>query len=228
MLLFVDNIFRFTQAGSEVSRAPRPHAERRRLPADARDRDGRAPGAHHLDEQGQHHQRAGHLRARRRPHRSRAGDDVRAPRRDDRALARHLRARHLPGGRSARLDQHHARSRRSSARSTTRSRAACSRRCSATRTCRTSSPSSAWTSSAKTTSSRSSRARKIQHFLSQPFFVAAQFTGLAGKYVPLKETIAGFKEILSGALDDLPEQAFYMVGNIDEVKAARQRLKAAA
>jgi F-type H+/Na+-transporting ATPase subunit beta len=63
------------------------------------------------------------------------------------------------------------------------------------------------------------RARKIQKFLSQPFFVAQQFTGLPGAYVPLKDTIAAFKEILSGALDDLPEQAFYLVGNIDAVKA---------
>jgi len=69
------------------------------------------------------------------------------------------------------------------------------------------------------------RARKIQKFLSQPFFVANAFTGLAGKYVPLRETIAGFKEILSGALDSLPEQAFYMMGNIDEVKARAQTLK---
>jgi F-type H+-transporting ATPase subunit beta len=69
------------------------------------------------------------------------------------------------------------------------------------------------------------RARKIQKFLSQPFFVANAFTGLAGKYVPLRETIAGFKEILSGALDSLPEQAFYMMGNIDEVKARAQTLR---
>jgi F-type H+-transporting ATPase subunit beta len=69
------------------------------------------------------------------------------------------------------------------------------------------------------------RARMIQKFLSQPFFVATQFTGLAGKYVPLRETIAGFQEILSGALDDLPEQAFYLMGNIEEVKARAQTLK---
>jgi F-type H+/Na+-transporting ATPase subunit beta len=69
------------------------------------------------------------------------------------------------------------------------------------------------------------RARKIQKFLSQPFYVANQFTGLAGKYVPLRETIAGFQEILSGSLDSLPEQAFYMVGNIEEVKARAQSLK---
>jgi len=67
-----------------------------------------------------------------------------------------------------------------------------------------------------------SRSRKIQRFLSQPFFVAAQFTGSPGKYVPLKETIAGFKQILDGMYDDdskYPEQAFYLVGNIEEMKA---------
>lgn len=69
------------------------------------------------------------------------------------------------------------------------------------------------------------RARKVQRFLSQPFFVAEAFTGTAGKYVPLKETVRGFKEILSGKYDDLPENAFYMVGTIDEVikKAAAMR-----
>jgi len=61
-----------------------------------------------------------------------------------------------------------------------------------------------------------SRARKIQRFLTQPFFVAEQFTGMSGKYVPIKETVRGFGEILDGKHDDLPEQAFYMVGTIDE------------
>ncbi|MDA3977564.1 MULTISPECIES: F0F1 ATP synthase subunit beta [Gallibacterium] len=61
------------------------------------------------------------------------------------------------------------------------------------------------------------RARKIERFLSQPFFVAEVFTGSPGKYVPLKETIRGFKGILSGEYDHIPEQAFYMVGSIDEV-----------
>jgi len=60
------------------------------------------------------------------------------------------------------------------------------------------------------------RARKIQRFLSQPFFVAEQFSGLAGKYVKLEDTIKGFKEIIEGKHDDLPEQAFYMVGTIEE------------
>lgn len=62
-----------------------------------------------------------------------------------------------------------------------------------------------------------SRARKIQRFLSQPFFVAEQFTGTPGKYVKLEDTIKGFKDILEGKYDDLPEQAFYMVGTIEEV-----------
>lgn len=61
-----------------------------------------------------------------------------------------------------------------------------------------------------------SRARKLQRFLSQPMFVAEQFTGQAGRYVPIAETVRGFKEILNGDHDDLPEQAFYMVGTIDE------------
>jgi F-type H+-transporting ATPase subunit beta len=61
-----------------------------------------------------------------------------------------------------------------------------------------------------------SRARKIQRFLSQPFFVAEVFTGSPGKYVPLKETIRGFKGIVEGKYDHLPEQAFYMVGSIEE------------
>ncbi len=69
-----------------------------------------------------------------------------------------------------------------------------------------------------------SRARKIQRFLSQPFFVAEVFTGSPGKYVPLKETIAGFRGILAGDYDDLPEQAFYMVGSIEEAIAKAKTL----
>ena len=68
------------------------------------------------------------------------------------------------------------------------------------------------------------RARKIQKFLSQPFHVAEQFTGIKGKYVPLEETIRSFKEILEGKHDAIPEQAFYMVGNIDEVIAKAKTL----
>ncbi len=70
------------------------------------------------------------------------------------------------------------------------------------------------------------RARRIERFLSQPFFVAEQFTGTPGKYVPVDETIRGFKEILDGKHDDLPEEAFYMVGNINEAIEKAERIKA--
>jgi len=68
------------------------------------------------------------------------------------------------------------------------------------------------------------RARRIQRFLSQPMFVAEQFTGRPGRYVPIQETVRGFREILDGKHDDLPEQAFYMVGGIDEAVEAAERL----
>ena len=72
------------------------------------------------------------------------------------------------------------------------------------------------------------RARKIQRFLSQPFFVGEQFTGTPGQYVPLKETIRGFKEILEGKHDDLPENAFYMVGTIDMAVEKAKKIEAEA
>ncbi len=70
------------------------------------------------------------------------------------------------------------------------------------------------------------RARRLERFLSQPFFVAEQFTNVPGKYVPLEETIKGFKEILDGKHDDKPEEAFYMVGGIDEVVEKAKKLEA--
>jgi F-type H+-transporting ATPase subunit beta len=69
-----------------------------------------------------------------------------------------------------------------------------------------------------------SRARKIQRFLSQPFFVATQFTGLEGKLVPIEETIRGFREIVEGKHDDIPEQAFFLKGGIDEVVEAAKKM----
>jgi F-type H+-transporting ATPase subunit beta len=71
-----------------------------------------------------------------------------------------------------------------------------------------------------------SRARKIERFFSQPFFVAQQFTGLEGRYVSLRESVRGFKEILEGKHDELPEQAFMMAGGIEDVVAHAQRLAA--
>jgi F-type H+/Na+-transporting ATPase subunit beta len=72
------------------------------------------------------------------------------------------------------------------------------------------------------------RARKVERFLSQPFFVAAQFTGIEGKYVKIEDTIRGFKEIVEGKHDDLPEQAFYMVGGIEEAREKAEKMAAAA
>ena len=72
------------------------------------------------------------------------------------------------------------------------------------------------------------RARKIQRFLSQPFFVAEQFTGISGKYVPIDETIASFKALCEGEYDHLPEQAFFLVGGIEEAVEQARRLEAAA
>ena len=69
-----------------------------------------------------------------------------------------------------------------------------------------------------------SRARKIQRFLSQPFYVAEAFTGTPGKYVPLKDTIRSFKELVEGKYDHLPEQAFLMVGTIEEAAAKAETL----
>ena len=73
-----------------------------------------------------------------------------------------------------------------------------------------------------------SRARKVQKFLSQPFYVAAQFTGREGKYVKVEDTVRGFKEIIEGKHDDVPEQAFYMKGGIEEVLAEAETMKATA
>ena len=70
------------------------------------------------------------------------------------------------------------------------------------------------------------RARKIQRFLTQPFFVAETFTNQPGKYVPLRDTVRGFAEILDGKHDELPEQAFYMVGTIDEAEEKAEQIRA--
>ena len=72
------------------------------------------------------------------------------------------------------------------------------------------------------------RARKIQRFLSQPFHVASQFTGHEGKFVKIADTIRGFKELVEGKHDDLPEQAFYMVGTIEEARARAEQMKKAS
>jgi F-type H+-transporting ATPase subunit beta len=72
------------------------------------------------------------------------------------------------------------------------------------------------------------RARRIQRFLAQPFFVAEQFTGTPGLFVPREDTVRSFKEILAGDHDDLPEQAFYMIGSIDDARALASEMAAEA
>ena len=224
MLLFIDNIFRFTQAGSEVSALLGRIPSRRRLPADAGHGDGRAAGAHHLDQQGVDHLGAGDLRARRRPDRPGAGDGVRPPGRDHGALARAS-----PSWASTRPSIRSTRRRRSCRptvvgaehyqvarqvqkilqrykelpghhRHPRHGRAVGGRQ-----------------------ADRVTRARKIQKFLSQPFFVAETFTGTPGKYVEVKDTMRSFKEIVDGKCDDIPEQAFYMQGGLDDVRATAEK-----
>ena len=106
--------------------------------------------------------------------------------------------------------------------------ARCRRSCSATRRSRTSSPFSAWTSCPKRISRSWHRARKIQRFLSQPFDVAEVFTGSPGVQVPLEKTIDSFKRVCAGEFDHLPEAAFYMVGDIEEVQAKAAKMAAEA
>ncbi len=222
VLLFIDNIFRFSQAGSEVSallgRTASAVGYQPTLAAEMGALQERITST----KKGLDHVVPGGLRAGRRPDRSGAGHHLRAPRRHHRARAFDRRAGHLPGGRSAGLDLARAGARRSSARSTTTSRAACRRCCSASRICRTSSPFSAWTNCRPKTRQTVFRARKIQRFLSQPFSSAQVFTGREGRQVPVADTVRGFKEILDGKHDDVPEDNFYMKGGIEEDHAERR------
>ena len=228
VLFFVDNIFRFTQAGSEVSALLGPHSLRRGLSADARHRHGRAAGAHHHDAEGLDHLGAGDLCAGRRPDRPGARHLLRPSRRHHRAVARHRREGHLSRRGPARTRPRACSTRASSARSITRSLAACRRSCNATRRSRTSSPFSAWTSCREEDKITVTRARKIERFLSQPFHVAEVFTGSPGVFVDLADTIKGFKGLCEGDYDHLPEAAFYMVGTIEEAVAKAEKLAAEA
>ena len=124
------------------------------------------------------------------------------------------------------LDLAHAVRRRSSARSITTSPARSSRPCSATSRSRTSSRSSGMDELSEEDKLTVARARKIERFLSQPFFVAEVFTGSPGKLVALEDTIKGFKGLVEGKYDHLPEPAFYMVGTIEEAVEKAQRLAA--
>jgi F-type H+/Na+-transporting ATPase subunit beta len=185
VLLFVDNIFRFTQAGSEVSALLGRIPERRRLPADAVDRDGRSPGAHHVDDQGLDHERPGHLRPRRRPDRPRPRDDVRPPRRDDGSLrATSTEIGIYPAvdpldSTSTMLDPE--RRRRAPLQGGARKVQQTLQKYKDLQDIIAILGMDELSEDDKLVVSR---ARKIQRFLSQPFFVAAQFTGMAGQARP--------------------------------------------
>ena len=205
--------------------AARPHAERRRLPADARHRDGRAAGAHHLDHQGLDHVGAGDLRARRRPHRPGAGEHVRPPRRDH-VLSRSISEKGIypavdPLDSTSRIlqpgvvgDEHYD--------VATRVQQLLQRY----KDLQDIIAILGMDELSDEDKVVVQRARKVERFLSQPFFVAEVFTGRAGKYVKLEDTIRSFREVLEGKHDDLPEQAFYLQGDINDVLAAAEELAA--
>ena len=196
-------------------RAARPHAVRGGLPADAGRGNGPPAGAHHVDQDRLDHVDPGRVRAGGRLDRPVAGDDVRPPRRHRRAVARYRVARHLSGRRSARFDVAPARPARDRRRALHTARAV-QETLQRYKELRDIIAILGMDELSPEDKLAVSRARKIQRFLSQPFFVAEVFTGSPGKYVSLKDTIKGFKMIVNGECDHLPEQAFYMVGGIEE------------
>ena len=158
-------------------------------------------------------------------HRPGAAHHVRPPGRDHRAVPGDHREGHLPGGGPARLHLAHPGRQLRRPGALRRGAARCSGSCSATRSCRTSSPSSASTSCPEEDQVTVQRARRIERFLSHPMFVAEQFTGQPGVFVPLSETIASFKAVAAGKYDSIPEQAFFMTGGIEDVERKAQELE---
>ena len=228
VLFFVDNIFRFTQAGSEVSallgRIPSAVGYQPTLATDMGALQERITTTH----QGLGHLGAGDLRAGRRPDRSGAGDLVRALGRHHRAVARHRRQGHLSGGRSARLDLAHAvaADRR---RGALRHRAAGAAGAAALQGAAGHHRHSRHGRALRRGQARGvARAQDRALPVSQPFFVAEVFTGSPGKLVDLADTIKGFKGLVEGKYDHLPEAAFYMVGTIEEAVEKGKKLAAEA
>ena len=202
----------------------RPNAVGGRLPAQPGDRDGRPAGAHHLDQEGLDHLAAGGLRAGRRLHGPGPGDDLRPSRLDDPPRALDRRAGHLPGRRSADLHLARPRSAASWARSTTTRPARCQRVLQRYRDLQDIIAILGIDELSEEDKSTVARARRLQIFNSQPFHVAEVFTGRPGAYVPIRDTVASFKEILEGKVDDLPEQAFFLAGTLDDVRANAAKL----
>ena len=149
---------------------------------------------------------------------------LRASRRHDRAVARHRREGHLPGGRSARLDLAHARSARHRRGALSDGAPRAGRSSSATRRCRTSSPFSAWTSFPKRTSSPSRAPARSSASCRSPSTSPTCSPARPAVQVKLEDTIKGFKGLCEGQYDHLPEPAFYMVGTIEEAVEKAKRL----
>ena len=226
VLLFVDNIFRFVQAGSEVStllgRMPSAVGYQPTLA----DEMGVAAGAHHLDPRPLDHVAAGRVRARRRLHRPGAVHARSPTSTPPPSSVRQVAALGIyPAVDPLASTSTHPAPEVVGDRHYRRRPPACRRSCSATRSCRTSSPSSASTSCPRRTARPSYRARKIQRFLSQPFFVAEVFTGLEGEFVRGR----GDRRELRGDRrrrhwTKCPEQAFLNVGGVEQVMAKAKSL----
>ena len=205
--------------------AARPHAFGRGLPADARRRDGRAAGAHHLDQGSFDHVAAGRVRARRRLHRPRAVHHVHPPRRHHRARPSDRGARHLPGRRPAGVDVATSWRPRSSAQrhyDVARRTQEILQRYKELQDIIAILGLDELSEEDRVTVAR---ARKVQKFLSQPFFVGEVFTGLKGIYVPVEETVESFEALVNGELDHVPEQAFFNVGGVESVLAKAKTLR---
>ncbi len=216
VLLFVDNIYRYTLAGTEVSallgRMPSAVGYQPTLAEEM----GAPAGAHHLDQDRFDHLDPGRVRARGRPTDPSPAttfahlDATVVLSRDIASLGIYPAVDPLDST-SRQLDPNVI-----GAEHYDDARAACRARCSATRSCKDIIAILGMDELSEEDKQAVARARKIERFFSQPFHVAEVFTGSPGKYVPLKETIRGFKMICDGECDHLPEQAFYMVGGIDE------------
>ncbi len=224
-LLFIDNIFRFSQAGLRGLGTAGPDAVERRLPADPGDRDGRPPGADHLDQEGRDHLGAGRLRSGRRPDRPGARHHLRLPGRLHRAVPIDLREGDLSGvdplGSSSRIldpqyvgQEHYDVARR------------VQQILQRYKELRDIIAILGVDELSEDDKLIVHRARRIERFMSQPFFVAEVFTGKAGQYTKLPDTIRSFKEICDGKWDHLPEGAFMYVGSIEQAEEQAKKMSA--
>ena len=211
VLLFIDNIFRFTQAGSEVSALLGRIPSRRGLSAHAGDRDGSAPGADFLDQQGLDHLDSGHLRSRRRFDRSGSSNFVCPPRRHD-LLSRAISEKGIyPAVDPSTLDPSRMLTAAVVGEEHYNVARACRRFCNGTGFCRISSPSWAWTSCRKRISDRCPGAQDP----ALPLPAVPRRRSLhrhARQFVQVEDTVRSFKAVFDGEYDHLPEAAFYMVG----------------